>query len=157
LFLIKVVFDKGFKHQKGFAYAEPFSLLHSISSAAVQSIVFCLDLRFTKNKIMQLQNIFIHHVFFWVKDSNSKDDLAALVNGLKKLSAAKTIRQYHIGVPATTNRSVIDNSYSVSWCLIFDNKDDEESYQVDPIHLNFVKECSHLWNKVVVYDSVDCK
>ena len=106
---------------------------------------------------MQLQNIFIHHVFFWVKDSNSKDDLAALVNGLKKLSAAKTIRQYHIGVPATTNRSVIDNSYSVSWCLIFDNKDDEESYQVDPIHLNFVKECSHLWNKVVVYDSVDCK
>jgi Stress responsive A/B Barrel Domain len=106
---------------------------------------------------MQLQNIFIHHVFFWLKNADSREDLNDLVNGLKKLSAAKTIRQFHIGVPASTNRAVIDSSYSVSWCLIFDNKDDEESYQVDPIHLNFVKECAHLWNKVVVYDSIDHK
>src|SRR5205814_6189264 len=100
---------------------------------------------------------FIHHVFFWLKNSDSKEDNDALVNGLKKLSAVKTIRQFHIGVPASTNRAVIDRSYSVSWCLIFDNEEDEENYQADPIHLNFVKECSHLWSKVVVYDSVDGK
>ena len=106
---------------------------------------------------MQLQNIFIHHVFFWLKNSDSKEDLDALVNGLKKLSAVKTIRQFHIGIPAATNRGVIDSSYSVSWYLIFDGLEAEESYQVDPMHLNFVKECSYLWSKVVVYDSVDCK
>jgi hypothetical protein len=106
---------------------------------------------------MQLQNIFIHHVFFWLKDPNSKEDLDALIEGLQKLSHAKTIRQYHIGRPANTNRDVIETSYSVSWCLFFDNAEDQDNYQVDPIHLNFVKECSHLWSKVVVYDSVDCK
>jgi hypothetical protein len=30
-----------------------------------------------------------------------------------------------------------------------------DSYQTDPIHLKFVEECSMLWKKVVVYDSVD--
>ena len=104
---------------------------------------------------MQLQNIFVHHVFFWLNNSASKEDLNALTEGLKKLSHAKTIRQFHIGIPASTNRAVIETTYSVSWFLLFDNKEDQDSYQVDPIHLNFVKECSHLWSKVVVYDTVD--
>jgi len=106
---------------------------------------------------MQLQNVFIHHVFFWLKNPDSKEDLNALIEGLKKLSHAKTIRQFHIGKPAGTNRAVLETSYAVSWCLFFDNAEDHESYQVDPIHLNFVKECSHLWSKVVVYDSIDCQ
>jgi len=104
---------------------------------------------------MQLQNIFIHHVFFWLNDPASKENLNALIDGLEKLSHAKTIRQFHIGMPASTNRAVIENTYSVSWFLLFDNREDQDSYQVDPIHLNFVKECSHLWSKVVVYDTID--
>lgn len=104
---------------------------------------------------MQLKNIFIHHVFFWLKDPNSKEDREALIEGLNKLSQVEAIKQFHIGIPAGTNRSVIDSSYSVSWCLFFDNAEDQDSYQVDPVHLNFVKECSHLWSKVVVYDSID--
>jgi len=104
---------------------------------------------------MQLQNIFIHHVYFWLNNPDSKEDLAALLAGLDKLAAVETIAQYHIGKPAATSREVIDGSYSVSWCLIFNTKEDQDSYQVDPIHLNFVKECSHLWRRVVVYDSID--
>ena len=103
---------------------------------------------------MQLENIFIHHVFFWLKE-NSEANRSELIEGLKKLSSAQTIRQFHIGIPANTNRDVIENTYSVSWMLFFDNDADQESYQVDPIHLNFVKECSHLWNKVTVFDSVN--
>lgn len=104
---------------------------------------------------MQLQNIFIHHVYFWLKNADSKEDLEALHAGLQKLSSVETIAQFHIGKPAATSREVIDGSYSVSWCLLFKDKADQDSYQVDPIHLNFVKECSHLWTKVVVYDSID--
>jgi hypothetical protein len=104
---------------------------------------------------MSLQNIFIHHVYFWLKNSGSKEDRAQLIDGLKKLSSVKTIRQFHIGQPADTNRGVIDNSYAVSWFVKFDNAADEASYQVDPIHLKFVETCSHLWNKVIVYDSID--
>jgi hypothetical protein len=101
------------------------------------------------------QHIFIHHVFFWLKDPSSKTDLDQLVAGLQRLSAVKTIRQFHIGVPADTDRDVIERSYSVSWLLLFDNAKDQDSYQVDPIHLQFMEVCSHLWNKVVVHDSVD--
>ena len=78
-----------------------------------------------------------------------------LIEGLKKLSSVTTIKQFHIGIPANTNRDVIENTYSVSWTLFFDNAEDQESYQVDPMHLNFVKECSHLWNKVTVFDTVN--
>ncbi len=101
------------------------------------------------------KNIFIHHVFFWLKNPGNNEDLNKLIDGLRKLSKVKTIRQYHIGRPAATNRDVIERSYAVSWFLVFDNLDDEESYQSDPIHLKFVEECSHLWSKVVVHDSVD--
>jgi hypothetical protein len=104
---------------------------------------------------MQLKNIFIHHVFFWLKKPGSEEDLAALLAGLEKLSAVETIQQFHIGKPAATSREVIEDSYSVSWFLLFKNKEDQDSYQVDPIHLDFVKECSHLWQKVMVYDTID--
>jgi len=99
--------------------------------------------------------MFIHHVYFWLKNPDSKEDKAKLVEGLKKLSKAKTIKSFHIGQPAATNRDVIDRSYSISWCLFFDNPADQDSYQTDPIHLKFVEECSSLWSKVIVYDSVD--
>lgn len=101
------------------------------------------------------KNIFIHHVYFWLKNPDSNEDRNKLFEGLKKLSKVTTIRQFHIGRPAATSRGVIDNSYSFSWFLVFDNPADQDSYQVDPIHLKFVEECSHLWNRVIVYDSID--
>jgi hypothetical protein len=99
--------------------------------------------------------LFIHHVYFWLKNHDSKEDRDKLVAGLKKLSAVKTIKSFHIGEPAATNRDVIDRSYNISWCLFFSNKADQDSYQTDPVHLDFVKENADLWTKVVVYDSED--
>jgi len=101
------------------------------------------------------KNIFIHHVYFWLKNPDSAEDRAKLLEGLENLSAVKSIRSLHIGKPANTKREVIDSSYAVSWMLTFKNATDQESYQVDPIHLDFVKNYSHLWNKVVVYDAID--
>ncbi len=101
------------------------------------------------------KNIFIHHVYFWLKNPDSAEDRAKLLEGLEKLSEVETIRSVHIGKPADTRRDVIDSSYSLSWMLTFENAEDQESYQVDPIHLDFVKNCSYLWGKVVVYDAVD--
>ena len=101
---------------------------------------------------MAEKNIFVHHVYFWLKDPADKHKL---IEGLQKLSKAPTIKWFHIGQPAGTNRDVIERSYSISWLLIFNNAQDQDSYQSDPIHLKFVEECAHLWSKVVVYDSVD--
>jgi hypothetical protein len=99
--------------------------------------------------------LFIHHVYFWLKNHDSKEDRDKLVAGLRKLSAVKTIKSFHIGEPAATNRDVIDRSYNISWCLFFNNKADQDSYQTDPIHLNFIKENADLWTKVIVYDAED--
>lgn len=97
---------------------------------------------------------FIHHVYFWLKNPDSAEDRAKLLEGLQNLAAVKTIQEYHIGLPADTNRDVIDSSYAVSWMLLFKDKADQDSYQTDPIHLKFVEEYAQLWNKVIVYDSV---
>ena|SRR5688500_3207849 len=109
------------------------------------------------SSVMTAKNMFIHHVYFWLKNPSSEEDRQKLVEGLEKLTKVKTIKMFHIGKPADTNRDVIDTSYSISWLLVFDDKEAEESYQVDPIHLNFVETCKHLWQKVVVYDSIDVK
>ncbi|MDO9373564.1 MAG: Dabb family protein [Ferruginibacter sp.] len=103
----------------------------------------------------QMKNIFIHHVYFWLKNTGNLADRDKLVEGLKKLSAVKTIKHFHIGKPANTNREVIDSSYAVSWMLMFENDANQASYQTDPVHLKFIEECSHLWSKVIVYDAVD--
>lgn len=78
-----------------------------------------------------------------------------MVDGLRKLSSVKTIREFHIGRPANTDRVVIERSYSISWFVVFSNPEDQDRYQTDPIHLQFVEECSYLWSKVVVHDSID--
>ena len=100
------------------------------------------------------KDAFIHHVYFWLANPQSTTDRDQLIEGLNKLSVVTTIKSFHIGLPANTSREVIDSSYSVSWLLVFKNKEDQDSYQVDPIHLNFVNTCKHLWSKVTVYDTV---
>jgi hypothetical protein len=106
---------------------------------------------------VMIENKFIHHVYFWLKNTDSKEDRAKLLEGLHKLSKVKTIKTFHIGQPADTNRDVIERGYVFSWFCLFDNGADQASYQVDPIHLKFVEDYSHLWSKVIVYDSVDAK
>ena len=103
----------------------------------------------------KMKNIFVHHVYFWLKNPGNKEDLDQLITGLETLTKVKSIKSYHLGKPASTNRDVIDGSYSISWLTIFQSAKDEEKYQIDPIHLDFVKNYQHLWSKVVVYDAVD--
>lgn len=110
-----------------------------------------------KNKQTEppLKNIFIHHVYFWLRNPNSAVDADKLAEGLLKLSAVKTIQRFHIGKPAETNRDVIERGYALSWFVEFKNATDQASYQTDPIHLKFIEDYSNLWGKVIVYDSVD--
>jgi hypothetical protein len=103
------------------------------------------------------KELFVHHVYFWLKNPNSEADKAKLLEGLNKLAKVPTIRMVHIGTPATTNRSVIERSYAISWLCFFDNLEEEEIYQKHPIHLKFVEDYSYLWEKVIVYDSVGPK
>ena len=103
---------------------------------------------------MLSQDLFIHHVYFWLENPESKEDHVALLAGLEALAKVPSIQQFHIGVPATTNRDVIEVSYAFSWLAIFPGNEEQDAYQTDPIHLHFIDTCQHLWKKVIVYDSI---
>lgn len=97
----------------------------------------------------------VHHVFFWLKNPGSKEELAQLLAGIRGLGAIETVRGIHVGVPASTEkRDVVDNSFSASEILYFDDTAGQKAYQDHPLHQKFVAECSHLWSKVIVYDAI---
>ena len=98
----------------------------------------------------------IHHVLYWLKNRDSKEDLTKLLEGLRGLAKIETVRKLHIGVPADTERrDVVDATYSASELMFFDDTAGQKAYQDHPIHKNFVERYGHLWEKVIVYDSID--
>ena len=98
----------------------------------------------------------VHHALFWLKNPDSQADRARLIEGLQTLRQIDVIRALHIGVPASTEkRDVVDSSYHVSEVMFFDDVAAQNAYQVHPVHKKFVDDCSHLWRKVIVYDSMD--
>ena len=98
----------------------------------------------------------VHHVYFWLNNPSSKEDLNKLIEGLNSLKKIEHLRLAKIGLPASTEkRDVVDNSYSISWLNFFDDIKGQDAYQVHPIHLKFVEEYKHLWKQVIVYDSTD--
>jgi len=97
-----------------------------------------------------------HQVFFWLKNRDSKEDLNKLIEGLKTLEKIESVRKIHIGIPANTEkRPVLDSSYSASELIFFDDVAGHDVYQVHPIHKKFVEQYSPLWEKVVIYDTMD--
>lgn len=101
------------------------------------------------------QTMLAHHVFFWLKRPESKEDLQLLIEGVKSLKGIETVRQLYVGVPAETEvRPVVDATYQVSELILFDDVAGQDAYQVHPLHKAFVDRYSHLWKRVVVYDAV---
>ncbi|HMG07225.1 MAG TPA: Dabb family protein [Mucilaginibacter sp.] len=100
-----------------------------------------------------LENTFVHHVHFWLKNKADKDKL---IEGLNTIKPIAHIRDIHIGVPADTNRDVIDRSYDVSLLLLFSTPEAQAAYQIDPTHVVFAEEYAKpLCSKIVVSDSVN--
>ena len=98
----------------------------------------------------------VHHVFFWLKNPDSKEDRDKLVAGVKTLAKIETVRELRVGVVASTEkRDVVDNSWAVSELMFFSDLAGQATYQSHPIHLEFIKNCGHLWEKVIVYDAVE--
>ena len=104
----------------------------------------------------QGKKLLIHHVVYWLKNRDSKEDLTNLLEGLRALGKIETVRTLHIGVPAgTETRDVVDATYSASELMFFDDTVGQKTYQDHPIHKHFVEHYGHLWEKVIVYDSMD--
>ena len=97
---------------------------------------------------------FVHTVFFWFKEGTTEEDGKFFESELEKLGTCPTILSYKWGKPAGTPRDVVDNSYNYAWIVDFASSEDQDAYQIEPIHLKFIENCSHLWEKVQVYDTI---
>ena len=97
---------------------------------------------------------FVHNVYFWLHRPDSPEDRkqfeAALTKFLGKSAYAKT---KFIGTPPKASREVVDGSFTYSLVLSFDSAEAQDAYQNEEPHHEFIAEASHLWKKVIVYDS----
>jgi hypothetical protein len=123
--------------------------------AAGMASSFGLSSSNVKPKVALLKNVFVHHVFFWLKEPQNADAMNEFENGLNSLATVPQILSYHIGTPVESPREVVDDSFTFSYITFFKNKEDQETYQSHPIHLKFVEDCQRLWEKVIVYDAMD--
>lgn len=98
---------------------------------------------------------FIHTVYFWMKDDITDAEQEEFgTEALAALTKCSSIYKVYYGPPAHTPREVVDNSYDYAWICHFRSKEDQDAYQVDPIHTKLVEDYNHLWEKVIVYDNV---
>jgi hypothetical protein len=97
--------------------------------------------------------MFVHHVFFWLKDNLSEADIKKFEETVSSLLSIEHVKTGDVGRPATTDRPVIERSYSYSLLLVFEDKGAHDAYQPHPTHKAFVEACSHLWERVLIYDS----
>ena len=98
--------------------------------------------------------MFAHCVYFWLKDDLSERDKAAFERGVRSLTRIESVEHGFVGVPADTDRPIIDRSYSYALVVMFRDAAGHDAYQVHPVHDRFREECAGLWQKVQIYDSV---
>ena len=97
---------------------------------------------------------FVHTVFFWMKEDLSEKEAKFFESEMEKLGSTPSILTYKWGKPAGTPRDLVDNSYTYAWIVDFASSENQDAYQVDPIHLAFIESCKDLWTKVQVYDTL---
>ena len=102
-----------------------------------------------------IKNAFVHHVFFWLKEPKNAEARTDFEKGLQGLITVPQIQSSHIGTPVESPREVVDDSFTYSYMAFFKSKEDQAIYQTHPIHLKFIEDCQHLWEKVIVYDAMD--
>jgi hypothetical protein len=111
--------------------------------------------RYSEASDAPIKDVFVHHVFFWLKEPSNSEARKQFEQGLNNLIAIPQIQSSHIGTPVESASEVVDDSFSYSFLTFFKSKEDQDNYETHPIHLKFIEECKHIWKKVIVYDAKD--
>jgi hypothetical protein len=98
--------------------------------------------------------MFVHAVYFYLRKDLTPAEKNRFAKGLRELRGIEGVRHGYIGVPAPTDRPVIERGYSNSLVLVFPDQATHDAYQVHPVHDRFRAECGTFWTTVRIYDSV---
>ena len=97
--------------------------------------------------------MFIHTVYFWLTD-DATDDIRnrMLADCTELLAKIPGARHVWAGTPAMTPRPVVDNSYTIGLCCVYDDVKAHDEYQVHPVHKEFGARYKRYWKTVKIYD-----
>jgi len=98
--------------------------------------------------------VFVHAVYFWLRSDLTAKQLARFEAGLESLRSIETVERGYIGVPAPTERPVIERGYNHALILVFADEAAHDTYQEHPVHDRFREECSSFWMSVRIFDSI---
>ncbi|RMB59588.1 Dabb family protein [Dokdonia sinensis] len=97
---------------------------------------------------------YAHVVYFWLNRPNNDQDRALFEKSLRTfLNNSAYAQTQFIGAPPKAVRDVVDDSFTYNLVVTFDSSASQVAYQEEEAHKKFVKEASHLWSKVIVYDA----
>lgn len=100
--------------------------------------------------------MFVHSVFFWLRDDlNSEQRETFLREARSLITEIETVRHGWLGVPAGTDRPIIERGYSYSLTVVFEDDAGHDVYQEHPVHDRFREDCGSFWTRVQIYDSVE--
>lgn len=102
-----------------------------------------------------MNNIFVHAVYFWLKEDITAEGREKFKLGVNSLLDTPGLTFGHVGTPASTDRPVIDRSYSYALLLVFNSQQEHDAYQeTDANHQLFISSCKEFWTKVQIFDSI---
>ncbi|MCX6226503.1 MAG: Dabb family protein [Bacteroidia bacterium] len=102
-----------------------------------------------------MSDSFIHTVFFWLREPQNDAHRQEFEASIKRfLTGSEFAGSWHVGTPAGTGRTVVDNSYTYCLVVTFSSAANQDRYQTEPAHLKFIEEAGPLWERVQVYDSI---
>lgn len=98
--------------------------------------------------------MFIHSVYFWLRQGLTSLEEQQFDAGVRSLREIEGVRGGYIGVPAATDRPVIERGYSRALVLVFEDEAGHDGYQEHPVHDRFRRDCARFWTEVRIFDVV---
>ena len=98
--------------------------------------------------------MFVHAVYFWLRDDLPPADRARFVAGVESLLTIESVAHGWVGVPAATDRPVIERGYSYALVVAFADAAGHDVYQDHPVHDRFRETCAPSWTRVQIFDSI---
>ena len=98
--------------------------------------------------------MFVHNVYFWLRPDLTPEQLETYKNGLASLISIESVHSGYFGVPASTDRPIIDRTYSYALVVVFADQGAHDAYQVHPVHDRFREQCSTFWSDIKIYDCI---
>ena len=97
--------------------------------------------------------VFYHTVIFWLKPDTPKSKVDEIVESIKSLETLPMVEKVMAGTPVMSERTVVDDSFSIAFTMIFKDEAALSAYSEDPTHKKISTEVTmpHV-DRGIIYD-----